>query len=86
MIGKVCEAFVSGMTSKPGGETTAEKNALVQALVAIIAFVLVVVILAFLGKFLWNNSIVPLLSVAKPATSAWHIIGLYVFASLMVGA
>jgi len=42
------------------------------------------VILGFVGKLLWNEVVVELISVAKPARSVWHIIGLMIFTTLMV--
>ena len=48
-----------------------------------IAFVIAVVILGFVGKFLWNGVIVDLFSFAKPVRSVWQILGLMVFVSLI---
>ena len=55
----------------------------------IAAFVIVLIIIAFVGKFLWNECIAGsqgLFTIARPATSAWQILGLYIFVALMVGA
>jgi hypothetical protein len=41
------------------------------------------VILAFIGKYIWNNVIVDLFSFAKPAKSFWQIIGLMIFMALV---
>lgn len=49
----------------------------------LVAFVLAFVILAFVGKLLWNNVVVDLFSFAKPAKSFWQIIGLMIFLSLV---
>lgn len=49
----------------------------------LVAFVLAFVILAFVGKLLWNNVVVELFSFAKPAKSFWQIIGLMIFLSLV---
>jgi len=49
----------------------------------LLAFVLSFVILAFVGKLLWNNVIVDLFSFAKPAKSFWQIIGLMIFMGLI---
>jgi hypothetical protein len=49
----------------------------------LLAFVLAFVILAFVGKLLWNNVVVDLFSFAKPAKSFWQIIGLMIFISLV---
>jgi hypothetical protein len=45
----------------------------------VIAFVLV----AFLGKLLWNNIVTELFTFAKPARSFWQIIGLMIFINII---
>lgn len=54
-----------------------------DTLAVLLAFVLSAVLLAFVGKLLWNNVIVDLFEFAKPARSFWQILGLMVFASLV---
>ena len=49
----------------------------------LVAFVIAFVIIAFVGKLLWNNVVVDLFSFAKPAKSFWQIIGLMIFVSLV---
>jgi hypothetical protein len=49
----------------------------------LLAFVLAFVLLAFVGKLLWNNVVVDLFSFAKPAKSFWQIIGLMIFINLV---
>jgi hypothetical protein len=83
MIGKLCEAFVSGMTSTPGNETSYQLDSFLSGLVVIIAFILSLVLIGLFGKLLWNNSVVNLFTFAKPAASAWHIVGLYILLALM---
>ena len=82
-IGKACEAFVSGVTSKPGSENVQDRASWMSLVASIVAFIIVLVILAFIGKYLWNNSLVPLVSVARPATSAMQILGLYILTGLL---
>lgn len=55
---------------------------------SIIAFIIVLLIVAFVGMYLWNECLAGskgLLTFARPATSAWQIVGLYVFVALFVG-
>jgi hypothetical protein len=52
---------------------------------AIMAFVASVVIMAFIGKWLWNSIVVDLFTVARPVRSVWQIIGLTVFVHLVTG-
>jgi len=54
-----------------------------NSVATLLAFVLAFVILAFVGKLLWNNVVVDLFSFAKPAKSFWQIIGLMIFISLV---
>jgi hypothetical protein len=49
----------------------------------LLAFVIAFVIVAFVGKLLWNNVVVDLFSFAKPARSFWQIIGLMIFINLI---
>jgi hypothetical protein len=48
-----------------------------------LVFVITLIILGFVGKFLWNGVIVDLVSFAKPARSVWQILGLMIFVSLL---
>lgn len=54
-----------------------------DSVAVLLSFVLAFVILAFVGKLLWNNVVVDLFSFAKPARSFWQIIGLMIFVSLI---
>jgi hypothetical protein len=82
-IHKACEAFVSGITSSPGKESFEDRNSWATLVSAIIAYIIVVMLIVFIGKFLWNNSLVPLVSVARPATSAWQILGIFILLGLL---
>lgn len=81
LLGSACKAAVEGFTSN---EDPSKKKAVYTDLLAVmLAFVLALVILGFVGKLLWNNIIVELFSFAKPARSFWQILGLMVFVSLV---
>jgi hypothetical protein len=83
MIKEAFTAAVGTITAQTG-ETRAEtRTAYVNLVSSVLAFLLAIVILSFIGKFLWNNVIVSLFAFARPATSIWHILGLLVFAMLM---
>jgi hypothetical protein len=51
----------------------------------LLAFVASIVIMSFIGKWLWNSIVVDLFTVARPARSVWQIVGLVVFAHLLTG-
>ncbi len=54
-----------------------------EAIIAFLSMVLVLALILFVGKWLWNNVAVDLLSFAKPAKSIWQILGLAVLFGLM---
>ena len=54
-----------------------------ELVATILAFILSIAIVAFVGKWLWNNIVVDLFSFAKPARSVWQIIGLMIFWALI---
>jgi len=66
------------------GDSKERRNAYVNFLSFLISFILAMIILGFVGKLLWNSVVVELISVAKPARSVWHIIGLMILISLLV--
>ncbi len=55
------------------------------ARVALVSFVTVVImlsILLFIGKYLWNNVMTDLFTFAKPVKSVWQLLGLAILVSL----
>jgi hypothetical protein len=71
------EGFVGTMSSEK------RRDAYVDFLAVVMAFALSLVILGFIGKYLWNNVVVDLFAFAKPAKSFWQIVGLMIFVSLI---
>jgi O-antigen ligase len=71
------EGFVGTMSSEK------RRDAYVDFLAVVIAFALSLVLLVFIGKYLWNNVVVDLLTIAKPVKSFWQIIGFMIFVSLI---
>ena len=61
------------------------RSSYVELTAALLAFVFSIVIIAFVGKLLWNSVVLDLISVAKPARSVWQIIGLAMLVKLIVG-
>jgi succinate dehydrogenase hydrophobic anchor subunit len=49
---------------------------------SILALIIALLVLAFVGKFLWNASVAELFTCARPVTSAWQIIALLLLVSL----
>ena len=81
LLSRTCEGFVSGMMTTQRSDK--RQDSYVTFLSAVLAYILAIVILAFVGKLLWNGVVTELISVAKPARSIWHILGLMIFTSLL---
>lgn len=81
VIGSASRAMVEGFLGAP--ENPKSKDTYADALAMIVAFVLAVVILAFIGKLLWNGVVTELFTFAKPARSFWQILGLMIFMNLI---
>ena len=75
-----CRAAVEGFA-----DTTpnVKREVYADTVAVLLAYVLAFVILAFVGKLLWNNVVTELFSFAKPARSFWQIIGLMIFINLV---
>ncbi len=71
------EAFTSGK------DADKKRDAYADFLSVLLAFVIAIVILGFIGKLLWNSVVVELFTIAKPARSFWQIIGLMIMVSLL---
>lgn len=80
-LSSVCKAAIEGFAG--ASDSKERRNAYVDFLAFLLAFLIAMVILGFVGKLLWNSVVVELFSVAKPARSVWHIIGLMIFVSLI---
>jgi uncharacterized membrane protein YedE/YeeE len=80
MLGAACHAAVEGFVS---GSAETRRDAYVDFAATLLAFIVSLVILGFVGKLLWNNVIVDLFSFAKPARSFWQVVGLMIFVSLV---
>jgi len=76
-------ALVEGYTNPGGTEAYKAPPAYADAIAVIIAFLLSVVIVSFVGLWLWNYSVVPLFEFARPAKSVFQILGLMVFLAVI---
>jgi hypothetical protein len=82
MLTELCRAGVEGMTDMSG--SSSGRREIYKELVAqILALVIAIIIIAFVGKWLWNNSVAELFTFARPVRSVWQIIALMLFLSLM---
>jgi len=78
-IRSACRAAVEGFADTAPNN---KREVYADTVAILLSFVIAFVVLAFVGKLLWNNVIVELFSFAKPAKSFWHIIGLMIFINL----
>ena len=65
-------AVVEGMTD---GADHVDWKSLAAATLVTLAYI---AILLLAGEYLWNNVVVQLLTIAKPAKSIWQILGLVI--------
>lgn len=82
LLGTAAKAAVEGFTNT-SQDPTKKKQIYTDVLAVLLAFLLALVILGFVGKLLWNSVIVELFTVVKPARSFWQILGLMIFVSLL---
>jgi hypothetical protein len=75
-----CRAAVEGFSDT---SPVQKREVYANSVSMLLAFTLAFIILAFIGKLLWNNVVVDLFTFAKPAKSFWQIIGLMIFVSLI---
>lgn len=75
-------AIQSGNTNE-GMNGTFYSNSGASALAAFIVLIIYIIIILFIGKFLWNEVLCKLLSIAKPADNIWQILGLAILLNLL---
>lgn len=81
IVQAAAKATVEGFVGLQSSE--ARRDAYVEFAAQFLAFVLALVIIAFIGTYLWNNVVVDLFTFAKPAKNFWQIIGLMIFVALV---
>jgi len=82
LLSSACRAAVEGFTST-NQDPTKRKDIYMELLAVLLAFVVALIILGFVGQLLWNNVIMDLFTFVKPVRSVWQIIGLAIFLSLI---
>jgi len=65
------------------GNADNRRETYIQFVASVLAFIVSLVILAFVGQYLWNHAVVDIISFAKPARSIWQILGLMIFIALL---
>ena len=76
-------ALVEGYTNPGGTEAYKPPPAYAEAIAAVLAFVVSIILVSLLGLWLWNFSVVPLFEFARPAKSVFQILGLMIFLAII---
>jgi hypothetical protein len=82
LVNVATKAAVEGFVGTESSQS--RRDAYVNFIAFLLAFIISLIILGFIGKFLWNEVVVDLFSFAKPARSFWQIIGLMFFTSIIM--
>jgi hypothetical protein len=80
MLLNLCRAGVEGMTDVSGSSN--RRDAYKELVASLLALMISIVIIAFIGKWLWNTSVAELFTFVRPVQSIWQLIGLMIFISL----
>jgi hypothetical protein len=82
VIKDVTYAVVDAFTDMSGSDSK-RREALMEIIASIVSFVIAVIIISIIGKWLWNNTILDLFTFVKPVRSIWQILGLMIFLALI---
>ena len=78
MLKDLCRAGVEGMSDMSGSRRDLYK----ELGASILALIISIIIVAFIGKWLWNTTVAELFTFVRPVRSIWQLIGLMIFVSL----
>jgi ABC-type dipeptide/oligopeptide/nickel transport system permease subunit len=81
MLRNAANAAVEGFLN---GNVDQKRQAYADFVAAVLAYIIAILLIALIGKYLWNGIVVDLVSIAKPAKSFWQILGLMIFISIML--
>jgi len=79
MLRDLCRAGIDCVSSEPGPE---KQMGYKDVVASILAFIIALFIIAFIGKWVWNSVMPQLFTFARPVHSCWEIIGLLILVSL----
>jgi len=80
MLQDLCRAGVECMTDMSGSSQRHESYKSVVA--SLLSLIIAILIISFVGKYLWNVSVAELFTFARPVQSVWQIIALMLLLSL----
>ena len=79
MMDTVRNALSACVNNKEGFETERMRT----SVISIVSFVVVELLVLLLGQWLWNSSLVNLVTIVRPVSSMWHLLGVSVLFRLM---
>ena len=82
MLQGLCLAGVECMTDMSGSHSNHRHETYKNVVASLLAFVIAILILSFVGKYLWNASVTELFTFARPVQSVWQIIALMLLVSI----
>ena len=82
VIKDVTYAVIDAFTDMSGSDSK-RREAFMEIIASIVSFLIAVIIISFVGKWLWNNTILDLFTFVKPVRSIWQILGLMIFLALI---
>jgi len=74
MLEKFCGACMNLFGNEAMTDMSGSKESYKEVVVTLFAFVLSLLIVAFVGKWLWNNSVAELFTIVRPVRSIWQLI------------
>jgi len=78
----VARAGIDAFTDMSGSDSK-RREAYIEIIASILSFLIAVIIISFIGKWIWNNIILDLFTFVKPVKSIWQILGLMIFLALI---
>lgn len=82
MLQDICKAGVECMTDM-SGSPMGRGESYKTVIASILSLILSIIIVSFIGKYLWNASVAELFTIARPVQSVWQIIALMLLLSLI---
>ena len=81
MLQAMCRAGLECMTDIPCSSSNRHES-YKSVVASILSLVIAILIISFVGKYLWNVSVAELFTFARPVQSVWQIIALMLLLSL----
>lgn len=57
----------------------------INPFVAILLSTILLLILLYIGEYLWNNVLVKVCTIVRPVNSMWQILGIYILLQILFG-